>query len=104
MAVKHAAELKRSQDEYAAPKKPSMFLVILLNDDVTTMEFVVELLMAVFDKTQDEAMALMLGVHESGSGVAGRYIYDIAATKRAQAKLMAEKAGFPLKITVEEEI
>lgn len=85
-------------------KQPSMFLVIILNDDYTTMDFVVEVLQSVFDKSKEEAAALMMEVHEKGSGIAGRYIYDIAITKQAQATMMAEKEGFPLRLTVDEEL
>lgn len=85
-------------------KRPSMFLVIILNDDYTTMDFVVEVLKNVFEKSYEEASALMTQVHEKGSGIAGRYIYDIAITKQAQATIMAEREGFPLRLTVEEEL
>jgi ATP-dependent Clp protease adaptor protein ClpS len=84
-------------------KRPSMFLVILLNDDITTQDFVVELLKTVFGKSHEEANILMFEVHEKGSGIAGRFTYDIATTKQAQALMMAEKEGYPLRITVEEE-
>jgi len=85
-------------------KPPSMFLVIILNDDYTEMGFVVNVLQTVFDKSHEEAHALMLEVHEKGSGIAGRYIYDIALTKQAQAMGMAECEGYPLRLSVEEEL
>jgi ATP-dependent Clp protease adaptor protein ClpS len=85
-------------------KPPSMFLVIILNDDYTEMGFVVNVLQTVFDKGHEEAAALMLEVHEKGAGIAGRYVYDIAVTKQAQAMRMAEREGYPLRLSVEEEL
>ena len=83
-------------------RQPSMFLVIILNDDYTEMNFVVEILKTIFDKSPEEAAKLMLDVHEKGSGVAGCYIYDIAVTKQQQAIMIAEREGYPLRLTVEE--
>jgi len=80
-----------------------MFRVVILNDDYTEMGFVVRVLTSVFGKSQADAERLMLEVHEKGSGIAGRYIYDIAVTKQAQATMMAENEGYPLRLTVEEE-
>ena len=81
---------------------PKMFAVILHNDDYTTMDFVVELLTRIFHKSATDAAALMMQVHEEGASVVGVYTYDIAATKKMQAELMADKHGFPLQITVSE--
>ena len=81
---------------------PRMFAVVLHNDDYTTMDFVVEVLMRVFRKPARDAAAMMMQVHEEGSCIVGVYTYDIAATKKAQADVMAEKQGYPLKITITE--
>ena len=81
-----------------------MFRVVILNDDYTEMGFVVKVLTAIFNKSVEEAERLMLDVHEKGSGIAGRYIYDIALTKQTQAMMMAENEGYPLRLTVEEEL
>jgi len=81
---------------------PRMFAVILHNDDYTTMEFVVEVLSRVFRKSSRDAAEMMMRVHVEGSCVVGVYTYDIAVTKKVQADAMAEKQGFPLKITVAE--
>jgi len=81
---------------------PKMFAVILHNDDYTTMDFVVEMLVRIFRKDTRAAAEMMMQVHEQGSCVVGVYSFDIAMTKKLQAALMAEKRGFPLKITVSE--
>lgn len=84
-------------------KKPKLYKVLVHNDDYTTMEFVVEVLVKVFKKQVIEATKIMYDVHRIGIGVAGVYSYDIAATKVVQAIDMAEKSGFPLKFSMEEE-
>ncbi|MCX7745799.1 MAG: ATP-dependent Clp protease adapter ClpS [Clostridia bacterium] len=84
-------------------KKPKMYRVILLNDDYTTMDFVVEVLVHVFHKSAAEATKIMLDVHEKGKGIVGIYTYDIAATKIAQVEDLATKREFPLKAIMEEE-
>jgi len=84
-------------------KKPKMYKVIIHNDDYSTMEFVVEVLVKVFHKKVPEATKIMLDVHNKGKGIVGIYTADIAATKIYQVKQMAEESGFPLKLTMEEE-
>lgn len=82
-------------------KKPRMYKVIIYNDDYTTMDFVVEVLVSVFLKDVPDAVKIMFNVHKNGSGVAGIYSYDIAATKIKQTQGMADKSGYPLKLTLE---
>lgn len=84
-------------------REPSMYAVIIHNDDVTTMEFVTEVLTDIFHKAPPAAAALMMEVHELGHGIAGVYVFDVAVTKKAQADLRAAERGFPLKLTVREE-
>lgn len=83
-------------------KKPRNYKVVMYNDDYTTMEFVINILVSVFNKKLMEAEKIMLDVHEKGSGVAGIYSYDIAITKVSTAMAMAKEKGFPFKLTVEE--
>ncbi len=78
-----------------------MFRVLLLNDHYTTMEFVVLVLEQVFHKSADEAMAIMLAVHQAGKGIAGVYPKEIAETKVAIVRHMARKDGFPLQCEME---
>ena len=84
-------------------KEPRRFKVIMYNDDFTTMDFVVEVLVKVFMKSQEEAFSLMLTVHQSDKAVVGIYSYDIAASKVKKATCMAREAGFPLRLTYEPE-
>ncbi len=84
-------------------KKPRMYKVLLHNDDYTTMEFVVEILVSFFDKNENEATAIMLDVHKKGYGVCGVYIYDVARTKVKQVTETARNSGFPLRCSYEEE-
>ncbi len=82
-------------------QKPRLYKVLLHNDDFTTMEFVVALLMHVFHHTESDAQGIMLHIHTRGLGVAGVYTYEIAETKIAQVAELAEKAEFPLLCTME---
>ncbi len=84
-------------------KKPDMYKVIMLNDDFTTMEFVVDVLVFVFQKSAAQATNIMLDIHRKGKGLAGVYTYDIAATKVDIVHNMAKKHEFPLKCTIEKE-
>ncbi|HEY9060115.1 MAG TPA: ATP-dependent Clp protease adaptor ClpS [Pseudobacteroides sp.] len=84
-------------------KEPNMYRVILLNDDYTTMEFVINVLMVVFHKSITEATLIMLDVHKKGKGIVGLYTYDIALTKINQVERMAAESGYPLKSIMERE-
>ncbi|WP_029917381.1 ATP-dependent Clp protease adaptor ClpS [Pelobacter seleniigenes] len=81
---------------------PSLFKVLMHNDDYTTMEFVVEVLQQVFHKSPTDAEKIMLTIHFQGVGHCGTFPYAIAETKADQARLRARKAGFPLRCTLEE--
>lgn len=85
-----------------APDKPKMFMVILHNDDYTTMDFVVMILMKIFNKSLAEATNIMMTVHKMGKCDVSVYTYDIAITKKMQAQQMAEEKKYPLKITIQE--
>lgn len=83
-------------------QEPKRYNVIMYNDDFTTMEFVVEVLVEIFHKSNDEAEKLMMTVHKGGKAIVGTYSFDIAVSKVNAARLRAHEAGFPFKITVEE--
>lgn len=83
-------------------EKPKRYKVILHNDDKTSMDFVISVLMKIFNKSFEDSMQLMLTIHESGSGVAGEYSLDIAETKVHETSQYAELNGFPLLATCEE--
>jgi ATP-dependent Clp protease adaptor protein ClpS len=83
--------------------KPKMYKVILLNDDFTSMEFVISILRGIFHKSEEDAYAIMLRIHNGGKGICGVYTYDIAETKVAQVLNSAKKSKFPLRAVMEED-
>jgi|SRR5687767_9895708 len=92
--------LERTKQE---TKRPELYKVLLLNDDYTTMDFVVEVLESVFNKAPVEAYRIMMAVHTQGKGLCGVYPYDIAETKVQTVTDLARDNGFPLKATMEPE-
>jgi ATP-dependent Clp protease adaptor protein ClpS len=84
-------------------KKPSMYKVLMLNDDYTPMEFVVDVLQHIFQKNREEATQIMLHVHQKGVGVCGIYTYEVAETKVTQTVDYARKNQHPLQCTLEKE-
>ena len=84
-------------------RKPRLYKIWLLNDDYTTMEFVVQILESVFNKSPAEAHRIMMQVHTQGRGVCGGYTYEVAETKVATTLDLARREGFPLQATLEEE-
>ena len=83
-------------------KEPTIYKVVLLNDDYTTMEFVVSVLENVFQKTPSEAFQIMMHVHVNGRGIAGVYPWEVAETKVDTVTSLARGAGYPLKAITEE--
>jgi ATP-dependent Clp protease adaptor protein ClpS len=90
----------RDREEVRTPRR---YLVLLHNDHYTTMEFVVEVLRDVFHKSTDDAVRVMLNVHEQGMGVAGVYVKSVAETKIRTVHKRARDEGFPLKCSMEPE-
>ena len=86
----------------AQKKEPTLYKVVLLNDDYTTMVFVVNVLMSVFQKTAAEAYQVMMHVHVNGRGIAGVYPWEVAETKAEMVISLARDAGFPLQAITEE--
>jgi ATP-dependent Clp protease adaptor protein ClpS len=84
-------------------KKPSMYKVLLLNDDYTPMEFVVLVLETFFNKSREEATRIMLHVHRKGVGLCGVFTYEVAETKVTQVMDSARQAQHPLQCTMEKE-
>ncbi len=82
--------------------EPSLYKVIMHNDNYTTMDFVVMVLESVFHKSPSEATAIMLNVHQRGAGVCGMFPFDVAQTKVETVHQVARKNEFPLKCTMEE--
>ena len=103
MPAKTATERERGVALKEKPEFPRKFKVILLNDDVTSMDFVVSVLVEIFHHTAQSAVTVMLKIHNEGGGVAGIYNKEIAQTKQNQTLKAAAAAGYPLKAVVEEE-
>ncbi len=83
-------------------KEPSMFKVVLLNDDYTSMEFVVDILVKIFHHDSDNAFNIMLDIHKNGKGICGIYTKEIAETKVMQVTHLATQNEFPLRANIEE--
>jgi ATP-dependent Clp protease adaptor protein ClpS len=92
--VKERPEIKK--------KEPTLYKVVLLNDDYTTMEFVIHVLETVFQKSPAEAFRIMMHVHLNGKGIAGVYPWEIAETKVDTVTSMARQSEFPLRAAIEE--
>ncbi len=84
-------------------KKPSLYKVLMLNDDYTPMEFVVHVLESFFHKNREEATQIMMHVHRKGVGICGVYTYEVAETKVAQVVDFARKHEHPLQLTLEKD-
>ncbi len=95
--------IKSSSKKKDKTAKPPMYKVIILNDDYTTMDFVVEILIKIFRKSLEKATKIMLNVHRKGKGICGIYTREIAETKIETVHALAQEQGFPLKCTMEKE-
>ena len=98
----HANHDMLVEEERPKLKKPPLYRVVLVNDDYTPMEFVVEILQSVFGMERTTATRVMLEVHTKGKGVCGVYTYEIAETKVAQVTSIAQQQQHPLLCTMEE--
>lgn len=83
-------------------KRPKKYKVVMYNDDFTPMDVVVDILIDVFHKNYDEAVAIMMTVHKGNKAVVGVYSYDMAKTKAAKAVKIARELGYPFRVEVEE--
>ena len=98
-----ASSYKYELEDDLELEEPKKYKVFLLNDDFSTMDFVIQILTVVFRKSLEESEAIMLDVHNNGKAICGIYTKEIALTKVAQVKTMARKENFPLKAVAEEE-
>lgn len=83
-------------------REPKRYKAVMYNDDFTPMDFVVEVLMTIFKKSEEEAFQIMMTVHNSGKAVVGVYSYDIAKSKVEESVAIAREEGYPFKVKVEE--
>lgn len=98
-----ATNIDLELDEETKVKYPKKYKVLILNDDYTSMEFVIDILMSIFHKSIQEAENIMLEVHKKQKGVCGVYTNEIAETKVMQVHKRARESGFPLRAEMEEE-
>jgi len=94
--------IKEQQRSETKQQEPTLYNVVLLNDDYTPMMFVVDVLETLFQKSPAEAYRVMMQVHLNGRGIAGVYSWEIAETKADRVAAVARDAGYPLKATIEE--
>ena len=98
-----ATNIELELDQEIMIKHPKRYKVFILNDDYTSMDFVVDILISVFHKSYEQAENIMLEVHKKDRGLCGVYTHEIAETKVMQVIKKAKEGGFPLKATMEEE-
>ncbi|NOX15116.1 MAG: ATP-dependent Clp protease adaptor ClpS [Epsilonproteobacteria bacterium] len=96
-------EIENEYESELETQEPKLYKVMLLNDDYTSMDFVIMVLIEVFHQSSEKATAIMYNIHEIGSGLCGVYTYEIAETKIAQVHTLAKENQFPLRATMEEE-
>lgn len=99
----HQHEVHSETDVVIEFREPRLYKVLLLNDDYSSMDFVIKVLMQIFHHSYEKAMDIMINVHERGKGLCGVYTYEVAETKVAHVRKMAKEAKFPLRAVMEEE-
>jgi len=82
-------------------QEPGLFKVIFVNDDLTPMDFVVQILVDIFHHSRDKATQIMNTIHAEGSGIAGVYVYEIAEQKSVESTVLSRENGYPLGIKIE---
>lgn len=97
-----STKVKHGLEDFLDIREPKKYQVYLLNDDYTSMDFVIDILIGIFRKSYSEAHQIMLQVHQGGRGLCGIYSYEIAETKIHQVSSLARESGFPLKAAMEE--
>jgi ATP-dependent Clp protease adaptor protein ClpS len=98
-----STEIQTEEKVAVALQPPNLWKVIFLNDDQTPMEFVIELLTSLFKHSESSAKEVTLEIHNTGSGVAGVYIHEIAEQRSIEATQISRSNGFPLQINIEQE-
>ena len=101
MEQNNTEDVTKLKPEKVKPKLPSIYKVIILNDDFTPMEFVANVIQEVFRKSPDEATRIMLQIHTEGIGICGMYPFEIAETKMNQVLNLAKESQHPLQCIIE---
>lgn len=97
-----STKVKHALEDSLEIREPKKYQVYLLNDDYTSMDFVIDILIGIFRKSYSDAHQIMLQVHQNGRGLCGIYSYEIAETKIHQVSSLSRESGFPLKAIMEE--
>ena len=84
-------------------EEPGLYDVIFVNDNITTQEFVIRVLKQIFNKTQEQADVIMKKIHDSGQGVVGSYVHELAEQKGIETTLLARQEGMPLQVKVKKQ-
>ncbi len=84
-------------------EEPGLYDVVFLNDNITTQEFVIRVLKQIFNKSQDEATAIMNKIHKNGQGTVGSYVHELAEQKGIETTLLARQEGMPLQVKVKKQ-
>lgn len=100
--MRHQEAFENDTIERSEVKLPRLYKVMMLNDDYSSMDFVIKVLMQIFHHEYQKAMDIMVNVHEKGKGLCGVYTYEIAETKVAHVRKMAKEEKFPLRAIIEE--
>tara|TARA_B100001057_G_scaffold340989_1_gene341809 strand:+ start:4482 stop:4796 length:315 start_codon:yes stop_codon:yes gene_type:complete len=104
MTTEVEVEVKIKTSEEVEVKEPSLWKVILLNDETTTMEFVIMILTTYFAMSEEQATDMMVKIHEDGSAVVAVYPYELAEQKGVEVTLAARRDGYPLEVRIEEDV
>ena len=97
------AEVQTLTKEKIKLQEPGLWDVIFLNDNITTMEFVIKVLKQIFGKTQEQAENITKQIHDQGQGIVGSYVHEVAEQKGIETTALARTNGFPLQVKVEKE-
>lgn len=98
-----ATDLKNNEKIKQKLQEPKQWKVVLVNDDYTTVDFVISILQSVFKHDEETAKAITMQIHSTGSGIAGIYSFEIAEAKAVETTQLARTANFPLQTKIEEE-
>jgi len=98
-----AEAIKTETREKLKTAEPDKYDVLFLNDEVTTVEFVIKVLKQIFNKTHDESIKICEYIHNNGQGVVGTYLYEIAEQKGIETTVVAREEGFPLQVKVQKQ-
>jgi ATP-dependent Clp protease adaptor protein ClpS len=98
-----SADIQTLTKEKIKLEEPGLYDVIFINDNITTQEFVIRVLKQIFNKSQEQADAIMKKIHDSGQGIVGSYVHEVAEQKGIEATLVARQEGMPLQIKVKKQ-